>query len=138
MPRPRERRAKSHLLGCRARGAARRPLRFRAKIIVMNDQSKTPEGVENLGRVLREQLATVTGGLAPDVYVNAWWDWYLNVAQKPVKQVEILEDAMAKAMDNWNFALKASVGEPLAPAEGDARFKGEAWSQWPFNVLAHG
>jgi polyhydroxyalkanoate synthase len=104
----------------------------------MNDQSNAPDSVEALGRTLREQLATVTGGLAPDVYVNAWWDWYLNVAQKPARQAEIVEDALAKAMDNWNFALKASAGEPLAPAGGDARFKGEAWSQWPFNVLAHG
>jgi polyhydroxyalkanoate synthase len=113
-------------------------MRFWTKIAPMNDQPNPADSTEALGRTLREQLATVTGGLAPDVYVNAWWDWYLNVAQKPVKQVEILEDAMAKAMDNWNFALKASVGEPLAPAQGDARFKSEAWSQWPFNVLAHG
>jgi polyhydroxyalkanoate synthase len=104
----------------------------------MKDQSNAPDSAEALGRTLREQLATVTGGLAPDVYVNAWWDWYLNVAQKPARQVEIMEDALAKAMDNWNFALKASAGAPLAPAEADPRFKGEAWSQWPFNVLAHG
>ena len=113
-------------------------MRFWTKIIYMNDHPNAADSTEALGRTLREQLATVTGGLAPDVYVNAWWDWYLNVAQKPVRQAEILEDAMAKAMDNWNFALKASAGEPLAPAEGDARFKDEAWSQWPFNVLAHG
>jgi polyhydroxyalkanoate synthase len=104
----------------------------------MDQQAKAPEGAEDLSRVLREQLATVTGGLAPDVYVNAWWDWYLNVAQKPSKQVEILQDGLAKAMDNWAFALKASAGEPLPPAEGDARFKDPAWAQWPFNVLAHG
>ena len=104
----------------------------------MNDQAKAPDGVEDMGRVLREQLATVTGGLAPDVYVNAWWDWYLNVAQKPDKQVEIVQDGLAKAMDNWTFALKASAGETLPPAEGDARFKDDAWAQWPFNVLAHG
>ncbi|MGA2398832.1 MAG: alpha/beta fold hydrolase [Steroidobacteraceae bacterium] len=104
----------------------------------MNDQSNAPDSAEALSRTLREQLATVTGGLAPDVYVNAWWDWYLNVTQKPARQLEILEDALAKAVDNWNFALKASVGQPLAPAHSDARFKDEAWSHWPFNVLAHG
>jgi polyhydroxyalkanoate synthase len=113
-------------------------MHFWAKIICMNDQAKAPDGVEDMGRVLREQLAAVTGGLAPDVYVNAWWDWYLNVAQKPSKQAEILEDGLAKAMDNWTFALKASAGESLPPAQGDARFKDEAWAQWPFNVLAHG
>ena len=58
----------------------------------MNDKSKAADDVAGVGRVLREQLATATGGLAPDVYVNAWWDWYLNVAQKPGKQAEILQD----------------------------------------------
>ena len=108
------------------------------KIVPMNDQSKVSDGVEDVGRVLREQLAAVTGGLAPDVYVNAWWDWYLNVAQKPSKQAEILQDGFAKAMDNWTFAFKAGAGEKLPPVPEDARFKDEAWAQWPFNVLAHG
>jgi polyhydroxyalkanoate synthase subunit PhaC len=88
-------------------------------------------------RVLREQMATVTGGLAPDVYVNAWWDWYLNVAKEPPKQLEIVQDAIAKAIDNWTFALQASSGEKVAPADGDARFRGDAWTGWPFNIMAH-
>ncbi len=90
-----------------------------------------------LQRALRAQLAAVTGGLAPDVYANAWWDWYLNLAEDPPKQWEILQDAATKGFDNWAFALKAASGEPLAPAEGDARFAGDAWAQWPFNVYAH-
>ncbi len=113
-------------------------MRIWIKIIPMNDQSKVSDGVEDMGRVLREQLAAVSGGLAPDVYVNAWWDWYLNVAQKPSKQAEILQDGFAKAMDNWTFAFKAGAGEKLPPVPEDARFKDEAWAQWPFNVLAHG
>jgi polyhydroxyalkanoate synthase subunit PhaC len=94
-------------------------------------------GSEEFARALREQMATVTGGLAPDVYVNAWWDWYLNVAKEPPKQLEIVQDAIAKAIDNWTFALKATSGEKVAPVEGDARFKGDAWAGWPFNIMAH-
>jgi polyhydroxyalkanoate synthase len=86
---------------------------------------------------LREQLAAVTGGLAPDVYVNAWWDWYLNMAKDPLKQRQILEDAAAKAIDNWSFALRSAAGEAVAPVPGDARFSGEAWTKWPFNFYAH-
>jgi poly[(R)-3-hydroxyalkanoate] polymerase subunit PhaC len=92
---------------------------------------------EGVAHVLREQMATVTGGLAPDVYVNAWWDWYLNLAKEPPKQLEILQDAITKAIDNWTFALKASSGEKVTPVEGDARFKGDAWAGWPFNIVAH-
>ena len=92
---------------------------------------------EKLTQALREQLAAVTGGIAPDVYVNAWWDWFLNVAKEPPKQLEIMQDGLAKAMDVWSFALRAAAGEKVAPAEGDARFSDEAWSQWPFNLYAH-
>jgi polyhydroxyalkanoate synthase subunit PhaC len=86
---------------------------------------------------MRAQLATVSGGLAPDVYVNAWWDWYLNLAKQPPKQLQIMQDALAKTLDNWNFALQAATGKPLSPAEGDARYAGDAWAQWPFNIYAH-
>jgi polyhydroxyalkanoate synthase len=89
-----------------------------------------------LASALRAQLATVTGGLAPDVYVNAWWDWYLNLANEPPTQIRIMQDAMAKAVDNWTFALRAATGQSLPPADGDARYGGEAWAQWPFNVYA--
>jgi polyhydroxyalkanoate synthase len=89
-----------------------------------------------LASALRAQLATVTGGLAPDVYVNAWWDWYLNLAKEPPTQIQIMQDAMAKAVDNWTFALQAATGQSLSPADGDARYGGEAWSQWPYNVYA--
>jgi len=89
-----------------------------------------------LERALRSQLAAVTGGLAPDVYTNAWWDWYLNLSKEPPKQLQILQDGLTKAIDNWTFALRAAKGEPLAPAEGDARYASDAWSRWPFNVYA--
>src|SRR5271166_4936133 len=92
-----------------------------------------------LERALKAQLADVTGGLAPDVYVNAWWDWFLNLAKEPPKQLEILQDAMVKAADNVTFALRAAAGEPLepGPAAADDHFSGNAWTQWPFNVYAH-
>src|SRR5580658_3035350 len=99
--------------------------------------SPDPKDPEELARALRAQLATVTGGLAPDVYVTAWWDWYLNLAKEPPKQLQIMQDALAKAMDNWNFALKASSGQPISPDPEDPRYAGGAWSQWPFNIYAH-
>ncbi len=91
-----------------------------------------------LAQALRAQLAAVTGGLAPDVYVNAWWDWYLNLAKEPPKQVELLQDALAKAADTWSFALQAASGKPLPPAADDARYGSAAWAQWPFNIYARG
>ena len=97
-----------------------------------------PLDPQDWARMMRSQLATVSGGLAPDVYVNAWWDWYLNLSKQPPKQLQIMQDALAKTADNLNFAMKAASGQPLPPAEGDARYANDAWSKWPFNVYAHG
>ena len=93
---------------------------------------------EQISRELRAQLAAVTGGLAPDDYAQAWWDWYLNLTQSPSKQTEIAQSAFQALADNFSFAAKAAVGQPVAPAADDKRFAGEAWSQWPFNVMARG
>src|SRR5579859_648718 len=104
------------------------------------DEAETPERREqlNLERALRAQMATVTGGLAPDVYVNAWWDWLLNLAKEPPQQLRLAQDAMAKTAETLAFAAQAAIArEPLSPAAGDARFEGTAWSQWPFNVYAN-
>jgi polyhydroxyalkanoate synthase subunit PhaC len=104
------------------------------------NEDETPERREqlNLERALRAQMATVTGGLAPDVYVNAWWDWLLNLAKEPPQQLKLAEDAIAKTAETLAFAAQAAAArEPLSPATADARFEGTAWSQWPFNVYAH-
>src|ERR1700688_4038447 len=102
------------------------------------NEAETPEQEQlNLQRALRAQMATVTGGLAPDVYVNAWWDWLLNLAKEPPQQLKLAEDAMAKTAETLTFAAQAAATrEPLSPAVSDARFEGSAWSQWPFNVYA--
>jgi len=62
--------------------------------------------------------------------VNAWWDWYLNLAKEPPKQLQIMQDALAKMLDNWTFGLRRPRTAD-APAEGDNRFGGQAWTQCP-------
>ncbi len=105
---------------------------------VTNAAPPESQDTAELARALRAQLATITGGIAPDGYVNAWWDWYLNLAKDPPKQLQVLQDALGKSFDTWNFFLRAASGEPLAPAENDSRFGGDAWSRWPFNIYARG
>jgi polyhydroxyalkanoate synthase subunit PhaC len=102
------------------------------------NSSEPPSVEQQLGREMRAQLAAVTGGLAPDDYIQAWWDWYLNLAKSPDKQAAIAQSAVNLAMDNFSFALRAFSGQPLSPAPEDKRFADESWSRWPFNVMAHG
>jgi polyhydroxyalkanoate synthase len=112
------------------------PRQVRA-IMTSMQNSDTPNIEEQLGREMRSRLAAVTGGLAPDDYVQAWWDWYLNLAKSPEKQADIAQTAAKAMVDNFTFAMRALSGQPLAPAPNDKRFSAKPWSQWPFNVIAH-
>jgi polyhydroxyalkanoate synthase len=87
-------------------------------------------------RYLRAQLAALTGGLAPDDYLNAWWEWYLNVATHPRQQAQLAQSAYEKILDSWQFFATAAGGAPLAPGGEQLGFSGAAWNAWPFNVYA--
>jgi polyhydroxyalkanoate synthase subunit PhaC len=90
----------------------------------------------DIERQLRAQLAALTGGLAPDDYTRAWWDWYLNIARHPPRQAALARSAGEKFLDSWQFATRAAGGERLAPGGEEPAFAGPAWSAWPFNAYA--
>jgi hypothetical protein len=72
---------------------------------------------KDLERQLRAQLATVTGGLAPEDYTEAWWGWYLNVTKQPDKQLALVQSAFEKALDTWQFAARAATGASMPPEQ---------------------
>ena len=49
-----------------------------------------------------------------------------------------MQDAVAKAIDNWTFALKASCRRAPGAGGGRRALQGRGLAQWPFNILAHG
>ncbi|MGE0190062.1 MAG: PHA/PHB synthase family protein [Steroidobacteraceae bacterium] len=102
------------------------------------DAAPTGTTAEQMNRDLQAQLATITGGLAPEPFIQAWWDWYLGLSQAPETQAQITQDAWAKAMDTWQFAAQAASGSSAAAVTDDRRFAHEGWNQWPFNVYARG
>jgi polyhydroxyalkanoate synthase len=87
-------------------------------------------------RTLRAQLAAVSGGLAPDDYAQAWWDWYLHLASQPQRQNDLATSAYAKLLDSWQFMARAMSGTPLAPGHEQLGFGNPAWNVWPFNAYA--
>jgi polyhydroxyalkanoate synthase len=87
-------------------------------------------------RQLRAQLAAISGGLAPDDYARAWWDWYLHLATHPDRQQALAQSAYDKTLDSWQFLARAAAGEPLAPGHENLGFAGAAWNVWPFNAYA--
>lgn len=91
-------------------------------------------------REFRAQLAQFTGGLAPTSFASAWADWAMNLAQSPIRQGQLRQEAAERAQDTWAFALRAATSALVSPAEGtqdaDRRFSDEAWSRFPYNLYA--
>ena len=87
-------------------------------------------------RHLRAQLAALTGGLAPDDYLDAWWEWYLKLATQPPRQAQLARNAYEKILDSWQFMARAAGGAPLAPGHEELGFSDAAWNVWPFNAYA--
>jgi polyhydroxyalkanoate synthase subunit PhaC len=109
----------------------------------LNDKSEkhapAPEGSAapaEVERTLRAQLAAISGGLAPDDYAQAWWDWYLQLASHPERQSTLASSAYAKILDSWQFLAQAASGAPLAPGNEHLGFGSPAWNVWPFNAYA--
>ena len=107
----------------------------------MAKTNKPAPTTEEADRDFRAQVAQMTSGLAPTAFSTAWADWISHLALSPSKQGELQRNAIMRAGDTWMFALRALAGTPAPPAEGlsgeaDRRFAGEAWQQFPFNVLA--
>jgi polyhydroxyalkanoate synthase subunit PhaC len=92
---------------------------------------------DEIARNLRAQLAALTGGMAPDDYLKAWWDWYLNLAAHPPHQAQLAHSAYEKLLDSWHFSTRAAAGTPLPPGHENLGFSDAAWNVWPFNVYAH-
>ena len=90
----------------------------------------------DIERQLRAQLAAVTGGMAPDDYLSAWWEWYLNVATGSPRQVQLAGSAYEKILDSWQFLARAASGASTPPGHQDLGFGNAAWNVWPFNAYA--
>lgn len=103
-----------------------------------NDKSPNPKDFD---REFRAQVAQMTSGLAPTAFTSAWADWVMHLAMAPSKQIDLQQQAMNRAADTWQFALRALAGERVSPTEDagvkpDRRFSAEDWNQFPFNVYA--
>lgn len=81
-----------------------------------------------------------TLGLSPMAVAEAYFDWMIHLAASPGKQLELAEQAMRKSMRLAHYAAHCAVhangtGPCIEPLAQDKRFRGEAWQQWPFNII---
>jgi polyhydroxyalkanoate synthase subunit PhaC len=92
-------------------------------------------------RMLHAALGRMTSGISPAALALAWTDWTLHLAQSPGKWARLSEKALRKAGRFGEYAARAAGGDTqpcIAPLPQDRRFSGEAWQQWPFNVIHQG
>ncbi|MDJ1160073.1 alpha/beta fold hydrolase [Chelatococcus sp. SYSU_G07232] len=101
------------------------------------------EGDNALDRLVHSSLARLTGGLSPAALGGAYLDWATHLAFSPGKQLQLLDKAARKVL-RWATQVEAQClscgrAEPcIEPLPQDKRFSGEAWRQWPFNVIYQG
>ncbi len=96
-----------------------------------------------IDRTLHASVARMTGGLSPASLAGAYWDWAVHLASSPGKQLQLAEKAMRKAVRFTNYAVRAAANDSevapcIAPLPQDKRFSGEAWRQWPYNLIYQG
>ncbi len=100
------------------------------------DQIEPPT---SLDRLLHAAVGRFTAGLSPASLALAYADWAMHLASAPGKQRQLVEKAARKAVRLFLYATQHGT-EPDAPPcidplPQDRRFRGEAWQQWPFNLI---
>lgn len=95
---------------------------------------------EVLDRYWRSLAGRRTVGLSPMAVADAYFDWMVHLAASPGKHLQLAEKAARQAVRSAQYAtLRAwqpkSAGPCIEPLAQDKRFCGDAWQQWPFNVI---
>lgn len=91
-----------------------------------------------LDRLLNAAMARATQGLSPQTYIGAYADWLTHLAMAPGKQLALADKAWRKTARLAMYGAAAASGGCAAciePLPQDNRFVGEAWQQWPYNLI---
>lgn len=94
-----------------------------------------------LDRTTHANLSKLTLGLSPAALAGAYADWLVHLMVSPGKQSQLQKKALKKALRLSMQASQCSVvnsEQPpncIDPLPQDKRFKGDAWQQWPYNIL---
>ncbi len=90
--------------------------------------------------LLHASQAPLTGGISPAAIANAYTDWLVHLANSPTKVSRLTHLALgdwAKLVAYAAASLADPDATPPAPADRrDPRFRDDAWTTWPYNVMA--
>ena len=104
------------------------------------DQTIAGEVGNIFDRSLHASVARFTGGLSPAAVAEAYLDWMTHLMTSPGKQAELMEKAVRKftrfAHHIGDCAMHGGGAHPcIEPLPQDRRFAGDAWQQWPYNLI---
>ncbi len=85
---------------------------------------------EMLDRYLHAAEARYTGSLSPASLLMAYMDWALHLANAPAHRLDLAK----MAVQQWSRL--ADPRQWIAPGPQDRRFRDDAWSQPPFNLIS--
>jgi polyhydroxyalkanoate synthase len=92
-----------------------------------------------IDRAFKANLARLTNGISPAGLANIYFNWLEHLALSPGKHVELVEKASRKLSRLMPYAAQAAVDPEtppcIEPLPQDRRFAGEAWHQWPYNLI---
>jgi poly[(R)-3-hydroxyalkanoate] polymerase subunit PhaC len=104
-------------------------------------KSSSDTAFQFLDRAAHAAIAQATLGLSPAALGGAFFDWWVHLAFSPGEQAELVQKAIAGAVDNLAFAAQSASGSPGDPSERalphDDRFRAPNWQAFPFNIYAH-
>lgn len=106
-------------------------------------QQAAPSADNDLDRLVHSSLARLTGGLSPAALAAAYLDWATHLAFSPGKQWQLANKGVRQSL-RWanqvqQQCLSGGTAAPcIEPLPQDRRFRGEAWHQWPFNLIYQG
>ena len=93
-----------------------------------------------IDRAFQANLARLTSGVSPAGMAGICFDWLAHLALSPGKQIELVEKAARKSARFALYSGQALGGDAadccIEPLPQDRRFSGDAWQQWPFNLIS--
>ncbi len=91
---------------------------------------------------LHAAMARLTGGVSPSAVAQAYADWAQHLLASPDKQLALMGHAWKNSVRFLEYCSRACLRLPceacVVPAPQDKRFAGDAWRQWPFNMVSQG
>ncbi|NLY63967.1 MAG: alpha/beta fold hydrolase [Alcaligenaceae bacterium] len=113
---------------------------------MVKDTHKPETAMDQLDQRFQASIAKATLSMSPVQGLLSYIDWSRHLAISPGKQLELLNLAITQNLALAQYAQRTlSVGIPGTPSHNtnlnieppisDKRFAGDAWKQWPFNLM---